>query len=155
MIPVVAKVSAFSIHVCAWPKLLELELVSYPDPTTRRIEWGLCTRLRLYHFSPQGLNRRQQTEGYGVPSGPPPPNAPLFQDTSGVPSFPPMSGPQQLLANPVVTATAIHYGTELASRGQSYVDQNVGAQYAIGVWFILGFLSTFSMHTPNANMAID
>jgi len=66
-----------------------------------------------------------------------------------------MSGPQQLLANPVVTATAIHYGTELASRGQSYVDQNVGAQYAIGVWFILGFLSTFSMHTPNANMAID
>jgi len=72
-----------------------------------------------------GLNRRQQTEGYGVPSGPPPPNAPLFQDTSGVPSFPPMSGPQQLLANPVVTATAIHYGTELASRGQSYVDQNI------------------------------
>ena len=84
----------------------------------------------LPHFSLiQGLSHRQQREEYGVTSAPPPSGAPLFQDTSGVPSYPPMSGPQQLLANPVVAATAMHYSQELASRGQAYVDQNVGTQF--------------------------
>lgn len=36
-----------------------------------------------------------------------------------------MPGADQLLHNPVVTAAAMHYGSELAQRGQAYMDQGV------------------------------
>ena len=102
----------------------------------------------------QGLSHRQQREDYGVPSPPPPSAAPLFQDTSGVPSYPPMSGPQQLLTNPVVAATAMHYSQELASRGQAYVDQNVGTRVMSTQCIILGpvgYAHTHSSHTPSSH----
>ena len=36
-----------------------------------------------------------------------------------------MSGPQQLFNNPMVTAAAMHYGQDMASRGQAYMEANV------------------------------
>ena len=108
----------------------------------------------------QGLSHRQQREEYGVTSAPPPSGAPLFQDTSGVPSYPPMSGPQQLLANPVVAATAMHYSQELASRGQAYVDQNVGTQFVstqyITLWScrLHSHTHTHTSHTPPSHIPL-
>ncbi|KAL5463906.1 hypothetical protein EMCRGX_G032855 [Ephydatia muelleri] len=78
-------------------------------------------------YTQAGLSQRNT--GYGIPSGAVDPgmtSAPLFHDTSGAPSFPPMVPAQQLFNNPMVTEAAVHYGHQLASQGQAMVDQKIG-----------------------------
>lgn len=50
---------------------------------------------------------------------------------SGVSPYPPpsMAVAGQLINNPVMSAAAIHYGSELAQRSQAYVDQGVSKEY--------------------------
>ena len=62
---------------------------------------------------------------------------------SGVPPYPPPSvaAAGQLINNPVMSAAALHYGSELAQRSQAYVDQGVSREdYSCDVCSVTGVI---------------
>lgn len=92
-----------------------------------------------------GVTNNRGGDGYRGPNPSGGQTAPLFQDTSGMPSFPHVGTAQQLLSNPMVTQAAVNYGQGLVDIGQSYIDRSVG-RFAPGLKLYFAVDTNYVLH---------